>query len=129
MGREFGRELAEWFRFEVSHWVAAKTLARAAVICALDRLEALLPRWVTNVAGELGLAVGRTPQFLTVCPSPEGPFRVLRSWLRSSRVSNPRESRAEAAMSSTTSSQKSDAITSRTFCGLHRTPYSAWEEV
>ena len=114
---------------EVSYYVVAKMLVGVAVVSTLDWPEALLPRWVTNVAGGLGLAVGRRPPCLATWTAPEGPLHVLTWWLDSSRVSNPRERRAEAATSPMTWSQKSDTVTSTIFYWLHRTPYSAWEEV
>lgn len=57
VAQEFRSDFPEWFRYEVSHYVVAKLLARAEVLCRLDWLEALLPGWVTNVTGELGLTL------------------------------------------------------------------------
>lgn len=69
---------------------------RAAVIYHLDWLEALLPRHVTNIDGELGLAVGKRSQFLTMWTYPWGCLRVLTTRrLDSPRVSHPRDSKSK----------------------------------
>lgn len=62
VAQEFRSDFPEWFRNEVSHYVGAKLLARAEVLCRLDWLEALLPGWVTNSRWGTRADFGRWPQ-------------------------------------------------------------------
>lgn len=58
------------------------------------RLMDLLSRWPIYVAGELMLAVGRWPRFLTIWTFPWEYLSVLLTWqLVSSRASNPSRAR------------------------------------
>lgn len=44
VAQEFRSDFAEWFRYEVSHYVVAKMLARAEVLCRLDWARGSAPR-------------------------------------------------------------------------------------
>lgn len=44
VGQEFGNDFAEWFKYEVSHYVVANMLVRAVVLCRLDWARGSAPR-------------------------------------------------------------------------------------
>lgn len=52
-------DFAEWFRYEVSHYVVAKMLVRAAAFYRLDWARGFAPKMSLM---EMGLHVGRRPQ-------------------------------------------------------------------